>query len=181
MVPIPTELCLANCEENHYKRFFMSLAWLHPENFSWQMQIWVPVALQASSAFWICSWHLASSFWPGWLPSFPTIILKLSNKYMHLWFFFFFWEMSKWELQKEKITVTSIYPQLSISLVNGLESFFYVCLGSVCVCVCARASMWGFHGADIIKEFKLLWTPECPTVWNFFLIVSSLLDSVKHF
>ena len=62
--------------------------------------------------------------------------------------------MSKWELQKEKITVTSIYPQLSISLVNGLESFFYVCLGSVCVCVCARASMWGFHGADIIKEFN---------------------------
>lgn len=136
MVPIPTELCLANCEENHYRQFFMSLAWLHPENFSWQMQIWAPVALQASSAFWICSWHLASSFWPGWLPLFPTIILKLSNTCIYD--FFFFWEMSKWELQKEKITVTSIYPQLSISLVNGLESFFYVCLGSVCVCVCVR-------------------------------------------
>ena len=89
-----------------------------------------------SGIFWICNWHLASSFWPGWLPSFPSIILKLSNTCIYD--FFFFWEMSKWELQKEKITVTSLYPQLSISLVNGLESFFYVCLRSVCVCVCAQ-------------------------------------------
>ena len=60
--------------------------------------------------------------------------------------FFFFWEMSKWELQKEKITVTSVFPQLSVSLVNGLESFFYVCLGSVCVCVCKYVGFsWHWH------------------------------------